>query len=290
MGMFAALLGAGFGIGLWLLAAGIRGTHRDPDADDGPGLLARVTAGRTPLHLAAVIGVAAVVGLLTRWPVGAILAGLATATLPAFLTADGHRARRVARLEAIASWTESLRDTLSAAAGLEQAIAATAPTAPEPIRPDVRALAENIASGMRLPEALRGFAAALADPAADLVVASLLLASGRAARDLAGQLGALAAATREQVAARRRAEVGRAKAATDARIIIGTTLVMAIGLVVFNRGFLHPYDSLAGQAVLAVVGALFTAGFRWLHTISRIPEPERVMAADTAPAPLGGRS
>ena len=59
---------------------------------------------------------------------------------------------------------------------------------------------------------------------------------------------------------------------------MATTLVMAIGLVVFNRSFLHPYDSLSGQIVLAVVGVLFAVGFRWLHRISDIPPGARVMA------------
>jgi tight adherence protein B len=287
MTAFAALCGALVGLGVWMLASGIRGTTA-PQAEPGTGALSRVTRGPAPLYLAAVVVVAAVVGLLTRWPVGAILAGLGVWALPDFLSAERHRVAQVARLEAIASWTESLRDTLVAAAGLEQAIIATAPTAPTPIREQVTLLADAVRAGIRLPAALRAFGAALADPTGDLVVASLLLASTRAARNLADQLGALATATRDDVAARRRAEKGRAKAATDARIVMVTTLVMAVGLIVFNRSFLHPYDSLAGQLVLAVVGVLFAVGFRWLHKISEIPAGERVMALDdptTIPEP-----
>jgi tight adherence protein B len=288
MTAFAALCGALVGLGVWLLASGIRGTTQ-PQPEPGATVLSRITRGRAPLYVAAVVTVAAVVGLLTRWPVGAVLAGLSVWALPDFLAAERQRVAQVARLEAIASWTESLRDTLVAAAGLEQAIIATAPTAPEPIRDQVTLLADAVRAGVRLPVALRTFGASLADPTGDLVVASLLLASTRAARNLADQLGALAVATREDVAARRRAEKGRAKAATDARIVMATTLVMAVGLVVFNRGFLHPYDTLAGQIVLAVVGVLFAVGFRWLHKISDIPPGQRVMALDdpaTVPEPV----
>ncbi len=279
----AALCGALVGLGIWMLIAGIRSSHSTTGEAPSATLL-RITRGRARLYLAAVVGVAAVVGLLTRWPVGAVLSGLGVWALPDFLAAERQRIAQVAQLEAIAGWTESLRDTLAAAAGLEQAIIATAPTAPEPIRAPVVLLADAVQAGVRLPDALRAFGATLADPTGDLVVASLLLASTRAARNLADQLGALAAATREDVAARRRAEKGRAKAATDARIVIGTTLVMAVGLIVFNRSFLHPYDSLAGQIVLAVVGVLFAVGFRWLHKISDIPPRERVMAVDAAAA------
>jgi Flp pilus assembly protein TadB len=199
--------------------------------------------------------------------------------------AERARTARLRRLEAIATWTESLVATLSGAAGLEQTIAATAPTAPSAIRRPVTALGDALRAGVRLPEALRAFAADLDDPVGDTVVAALLLAATQGAGRLSEPLSLLAAATREDVAARRRVEKSHAKAATDARMIIGTTLVMATGLVVFNRGYLTPYDTLAGQVLLALVGTLFAIGFRWLHRLSQQAEPERVLAFDTPAAP-----
>jgi tight adherence protein B len=283
MVLLAVLCGAGVGLGLLLLAGGLRRRPRANNA--GTATLARLTGGRRPVHLAAVLAATAVVGLVTGWLVGGVLAGLAVWALPGVLTgAERARAARLRRLEAIATWTESLRDTLSAAAGLEQTIIATAGTAPAAIRRHVVALAEALRRSVRLPDALRAFATDLADPVADTVVAALLLASTQGAAKLSEPLGLLAAATREDVAAQRRVERSRAKAATDARMIIATTLAMAVGLVVFNRGFLRPYDSVAGQIVLAVVGLLFAVGFRWLHRLSRQAEPDRVLAVqDAAP-------
>lgn len=280
--LVAVLCGAGVGLGLLVLVGGLR---RRPRPDSTPGTaVARVSGGRGPVHLAAVLVAAAVVALVTGWLVGGFLAGLAVWALPAMLTgAERARAARLRRLEAIATWTEGLRDTLSAAAGLEQTIMATAPTAPAAIRPHVVGLAEALRRGVRLPDALRAFAADVADPVADTVVAALLLASTQGAGKLSEPLGLLAAATREDVAAQRRIERSRAKAATDARMIIGTTLAMAVGLVVFNRDFLAPYDSTAGQIMLAFVGLLFAVGFRWLHRLSRQAEPDRVLALDAAP-------
>jgi Flp pilus assembly protein TadB len=110
------------------------------------------------------------------------------------------------------------------------------------------------------------------------VVAALLLAATGHARNLADQLAALAAAAREQAAARLRIQTEWASTRTSVRVIIAITLVMAVVMVAFNRDFLEPYDSAGGQLVLAVVGAMFGAGYWWLAKMSRIPEPPRVLA------------
>ena len=274
--MVAALIGAAFGLGLWLVATGARRMPRPP-ATPLPAMVVRAAVGGGPVRLAATLAAAAVVGLLTRWPVGAVLAALTVWAAPALFSGEKQRATQIARLEAIAGWTELLHATLRGAAGLEQAIVATAPTAPEPFRAPVLALADALRGGTPLPRALRDFADELADPTADVVIAALLLASRQAAGNLGDALAGLAAAARDNVAARRRVEKSRARAATDARLVIATTLVMAVGLVVFNREFLAPYDSVAGQVMLAIVGAMFAIGIRWLHRMSQQAEPARVL-------------
>ena len=64
--------------------------------------------------------------LLTRWVVLAAATGLLVFFAPSLF--GGARSERVAiaRLEGLAAWTESLRDTIAGAVGLEQAIPATA--------------------------------------------------------------------------------------------------------------------------------------------------------------------
>lgn len=271
----AMLLGAGVGLGLYLLFDGARRLPR-PTREDNR--LVRLARSRTPLHLAAVLAATALVGLSTGWPVGGFLAGCAVWALPGVLAgAERRRQARLARLEGVATWTESLVATLGGAAGLEQTIMATAPTAPAPIRTPVTALADALHHGVRLDTALRAFAVDLADPVGDTVVAALLLASTDGASRLAEPLTLLASAAREDVAAQRRVERGRAKATTDAQLIIATTIVMAVGLVVFNRGFLRPYDSATGQVILAGVGGLFALGFRWLHQLARQQEASRLL-------------
>jgi Flp pilus assembly protein TadB len=190
---------------------------------------------------------------------------------------DPNQARRVARIEAIATWTEMLRDTLSAAAGLEQAILATAPIAPTAIRPEITELAARLENGDRLAPSLRHLADQLADPTADLVVAALVLAASQQAKQLGDLLGSLAAAARDQVSMRLRIEAGRARTRTSVRVIVGTTLAFAAVLVLLNRSYLAAYDSVFGQVMLLGVGAAFTAGFTWMARISRLREPARVL-------------
>lgn len=197
--------------------------------------------------------------------------------LPRILGSNVDHQRQLERIEAIASWTEMLRDTLVAAAGLEQAILATASTCPEPIREEVTELAVKLESGERLAAALRDLADQLRDPTADLVVSALVLAAEHQARQLADLLGELAIEAREQATMRMRVDAGRARSRTSVRVIVITTLLFAAGLVVLNREYLNPFDSAFGQLVLLLVGVLFAMAFAWLKKISQFREPERFL-------------
>lgn len=273
----AALLGVGAGIGLLLVVLGWRGT--DPNRPRRT--LTRSAGGvdrRRTLRLALSVAAAVVTGLLTGWMVGAVLVGLAVWALPRVLGRDPEHARRVARIEAIASWTEMLRDTLSAAAGLEQAVLATAPLAPAAIRDEVGELAAEIENGRRLASALRRLGERLDDPVGDLVIAALLLAAEQQTRRLAELLGSLADAARGQASMRMRVEAGRARTRTSVRVIVGTTCAFAVAVVLLNRAYMSAYDSVTGQIVLLGFGALFASGFAWLARIARVTRPDRFLS------------
>lgn len=276
----AGLLGAGAGFGVLLIALGLHGGTGPTPV--GAAVRRWVASWRrrppvSPRGVAVAVVAGVVAGVFTGWVVGAILVAVAAGTLPRVLGRDPDAARRVARIEAVAAWTEMLRDTLSAAAGLEQAILATARTAPEPIRADIAELAVRIERGDPLPGALRELAEDLADPTADLVLSALVLACQHQARQLAALLGDLATEAREQVAMRLRVAAGRSRLRTSVRVIVTTTLAFASGLLLFNRRYLTPYDSAGGQLMLLVVGVLFGVAFWWLARLSRPREPERFL-------------
>jgi Flp pilus assembly protein TadB len=226
---------------------------------------------------AALFGLLGAVGAVTGWVVAAILTVLAVVGLPRILGSNVDHKRHLERIEAIAGWTEMLRDTLVAAAGLEQAILATAPACPEAIREEITELAVRLERGERLAPSLRHLADQLRDPTADLVISALVLAAEHQARQLADLLGELASEAREQASMRMRVEAGRARTKTSVRVIVITTLSFALGLVLLNRGYLAPYDSAFGQIMLLLVGALFAAAFAWLARIARLREPERFL-------------
>jgi tight adherence protein B len=277
MTALAVACGTGIGLGLVAIVAGLRGapfpTFRRAHW--------RISSQKLTARLAGALAAAVLVGALTGWPIGAVLAAGAAWTLPGLLGGGPSRTHSVARVEAIAVWTEMLRDTLAGAAGLEQAILATAPVAPAPIRPEVTALAARLSSD-RLAPSLRAFAADLADPTADLVVVALLLAAEHEARQLGPLLGSLAQAARDQVNMRLRVEAGRARTRTSVRVVVGATLFMAAALVVLNRSYLAPYGSAGGQLALALVGWCFAGAFAWLTRLARPAERDRVLDPDRA--------
>ena len=64
--------------------------------------------------------------LLTRWIVAGVGIGLLVAFWDKIAGSSKVEKLGISRLEALAAWTESLRDTIAGAIGLEQAIPATA--------------------------------------------------------------------------------------------------------------------------------------------------------------------
>lgn len=267
------LLGLGVGCGLLLVVHAWRAPAVRPRKR-------RPYAGRWTL---VAVGAGVLAWVVTGWIAGGLLAGVAAWSLPHLLGSGTAQRERTARIEGTAGWTEMLRDTLAAAAGLEQTIQATAPAAPHAIRPQVTAMAVRLERGEPLADALRHLADDLEDPTADLVIAALLLSAQHPARQLSPLLGELAATARAQVEMRHRVEAGRARIRTTQRVVVATTFTFVAGLILLNPAFLTPYDTAAGQVVLLVIGGLFAVAFAWLRRIARIEEPERFFDAGKSP-------
>lgn len=279
MRALVALFGAGVGIAVLLLAGGLRAPVR-PDRP-ARAQRRRARAGVSAMRIAGVLAAAALVGAVTRWPVAAALAAVAAWALPAVLGPDRAQRRALERVEAIAAWAEDLSGTLRAAAGIEQTILQTAAVAPAQIHPELNRLAEALRAGIRLPDALRAFAADLADPTADMVVNVLLQAAQYQARDIATGLSGVGRAARRQASSRLRVATGRSRTRTSTRIVICVVLISVVLLTMFARDFLAPYGSAVGQLILAVLGAMFGGALVWMVRTGRIPDLPRILTGTT---------
>jgi tight adherence protein B len=230
----------------------------------------------TRLRLAAGVGAGLLVEVALGWPVAALLVAAGVVLLPPLLGSRRAARRQEARLEAVATWAEMLRDNLRAASGLQQAIVATATAPPEAILPEVTRLAADLSRRIPLTIALHTFAATLGDPVADLVVGQLTLAATAQAGQLSKTLSTVADQAREHVAMRLDVEADRAGIRTQIRMVIVTTVLLAAGLILFRRPFLHPYDTLTGQLVLVVIGAGGFGAFALLARLSRFAQAPRL--------------
>jgi Flp pilus assembly protein TadB len=276
-------LGATIGLGIFLLVVFFVG--QEPGHDElTPGRsrsLADIdfksTTVRAALAGLTFLGVMAA----TEWIVMALaLAGLVFFWKRIFGGAASER-HAIERLEGLTAWTESLRDTIAGAVGLEQAIPATAVNAAPVIRPSLNLLVDRLRVRESLPVALMKFADDLDDPSADLIIAALVLNSRLRGPGLRDVLSALSESSREELDLRRRVEGSRRSTRRSVQIVVGVTLLVSGLLVLFNQDYLEPYDSTSGQLVLIAVIGLFGLGVLWLRRLAGVETPERFLVQST---------
>jgi hypothetical protein len=266
------LAGLGFGAGLLLVLAGWRGWAPRPRRA-WPVPWARLGAG---------VATGLAVLVVTRWLAVAVALGVAAGCWRQLF--GGARAARasIERLQALAAWTESLRDLVATGARLPEALPASRAAAGASLEQPLTSLVERLRSREPLDSALHAFAADLDDVSADLVVAALLLNSGAQGRQLHAVLSALARSARQELTVRRAVEAERRSTRRGVRIVLVVTVTMALGLKVLNPGYVAPYHTATGQLVLAVVVAVFAAGFGWLQQLARLPMAGRFLVTTAA--------
>jgi Flp pilus assembly protein TadB len=280
----AATVFGGLGVAVVLLIAAVAGVPVNSARRQATAPPRRRWSGGSGRRVAGALAVGLLVAVVTRWPVATVAATVLVAAWPWLLGSAATDRAATMRLEALATWTESLRDTIAGAVGLEQAIPATAGGAHRSIRPQLTRLCGRLDARKPLVAALRQFADDMDDASADLVVAALVLNAGLRGPGLHSTLSALATSTREELDMRRRVEAGRRGIRQGARIVVGVTAGVVATLAAFNRDYFAPYGTPVGQLVLAVVVAVFAAGFVWLRRLSMFDLPARILASvDASP-------
>jgi Flp pilus assembly protein TadB len=196
-------------------------------------------------------------------------------SLPIRTSVDTRDEREI--VEALAVWTEQLRDTIAGASGIEQAITVTARTAPPLLRPAVERLSARIGF-TPLQHAVREFASEVDHPLADFVAAALITAAENQVREMGSLLGHLAQCCRDDVSMRTRVWVARARTRSAVRIIAVVVVVFVLGLILLDPDYLEPYGTPTGIAVAVLIAGMFAGSFAAMKRLGRIENPVRFIA------------
>ncbi|MTB89261.1 type II secretion system F family protein [Aeromicrobium senzhongii] len=274
--LLVMLLGAVIGAGVLLVVFGMS-DHEPAPLRSSHSLGDRVKGSARRALLG--VGAGLLILVLTSWPVLAVAVGLLVWFSPMLFGGLASEKRAMSRLEGLAAWTESLRDTIAGAVGLEQAIPATAYAASPAIQPALIRLTDRLRVRTNLSTALQGFADDIDDPSADLIVATLILNARLRGPGLREVLTSLAKSARSDLDMRRRIAASRSSTRRSVQIVIGVTVAFVLGLAIFNRSYVEPYSTPIGQLVLLVVIGLFGAGFIWMRRLSEFEMPERFLLA-----------
>ncbi len=231
---------------------------------------------------------AAIVGLLIFVVSGWVLPGLVVSIGALWAIRNYQRRDRtsdaeIARLDALASWIENVRDVLMAGEQPVGAISSTVGACPPIIRPHIRRLAAGL-SRQDPDLVFRRFADDLDDPLADLVAAGLAIAIRRGARTVP-VLTALAEQTRQAVDRRRLIEAERAPTRREIQALTLIMSTLVILLMVFGRSsYLDSYDTTTGQIVLGTLIGAYALLLVRVQKLAAFPRPGRFLSAGS----LGG--
>jgi tight adherence protein B len=220
--------------------------------------------------------VAAAVIVMVGSPAVALVGLVAGSYAPvAFHRARG-RAQRSARRQCWPDAIELLAGAVRAGDTLPVAVAVVAGRGPEALRPAFRALVSDHRVSGDFAGALDRLGAALADPTADRVVATLLIAHRVGGRELGRVLRTLGAFLREDLAVRKEVEARQSWTLVAARVAAAAPWLVVL-LVASRAQGAAAYDSVTGLFVLAGGAVATVVGYRIMIALGRLPEEPRVL-------------
>lgn len=229
----------------------------------GAGVALAVTAGAATI---------AVIGSLAVASIAAVAAGVAPATYY-------RRRRRTLRADRRRAWPEAvdlLAGAVRAGDTLPVAIGVVAERGPTPLRPVFGAVVRDHRVSGDLVGALDRMGATVADPVADRVVRTLVLAHRVGGRELGRLLRTLAEFLREDLANRREIASRQSWTVVAARVSAAAPWLVLL-LVAGRPQGARAFDSAGGVVVLAAGAAVTVVGYRLMLRIGRLPEEPRVL-------------
>jgi tight adherence protein B len=207
-----------------------------------------------------------------------LVALVAGAYAPVAYYRSRRRTLRRARQQCWPEAIELLAGAVRAGDTLPAAVAVVAERGPEPLRPAFRAVVADHRVSGDFTGALERVGHALADPTADRVVATLVIAHRVGGRELGRVLRTLGAFLREDLAVRKEIVARQSWTLVAARVAAAAPWLVLV-LVASRPQGARAYDSFAGLVVLAVGAVATVVGYRLMVMLGRLPEEPRVLLA-----------
>jgi len=278
-----AVLGILLALGLLGIGRLIRGLPLLPALRTGERV--RYTSNRLSAHeqrtLIAGAAVGLVVVLVTRNLVFGVIVGAGVVLWP--MVVGGGKAERaaLAKLEALAQWTEALRDLAQKGSGLESVIPRTVDTASDVLVGPLRLMSRRLSVKVPLPEALSLFADEVDDASADTVVAALALSARQRRGRLSDVLGTLSEALRDELEQRTKVMRERNVIRREAAQVAVLTGVLVVGASLFAPPSLPVEGGSAAQVLPLVLAIAFVFVFSRVRKLAE-PEPQpRFLSSST---------
>lgn len=255
----------------------------------GPGRTAAQRRTHQGMLIVAVC-IGAATWLLTGWPIGGLIVGLAIPGVPWLFSASTAEKKAIARLSALEAWTRRVSDYVRNGIGLQAAIIATSRTAPPLLEVEVRTLAARLQAGTDPATALRAFAEDLNDYSCDEVVAPLILQLSDAGEGLHNALTDIAHGLSEEITTRSTVDSERSTARYTVRFLTGATIALLV-FGALNSSYASPYKSVLGQTILTALAVLYIVLMLWIRSLS-LPErlPRLLRAEDAKPVAADDRT
>lgn len=234
--------------------------------------------------LAAVVVALAVLGGIAAFAVfGGALPAVATAGFAATFPLASYRVRRRARrAAAMDAWPRLLEElrilTSSLGRSIPQALFDVGRRAPEELRPAFAAAHREWLLSTDFQRSLRVLKANLADPTADAVCETLLVAHEVGGTDLDRRLEALVDDRVQDTQGRKDARAKQAGARFARRFVLIVPAGMALAGMSVGTGR-AAYETASGQLLVVLAIAMVVGCWAWAGRIMALPEEQRVFDA-----------
>jgi tight adherence protein B len=235
-------------------------------------------------ELAAIIAALSVAGALAAYAVfGGPLPALATAAFAATFPLASYRVRRrTRRAAAMDAWPRLLEElrilTASLGRSIPQALFEVGRRAPEELRPAFAAARREWLLSTDFARTVRVLEAGWADPTADAVCETLLVAHEVGGTDLDRRLEALIADRVQDTQGRKDARAKQAGARFARRFVLIVPAGMALAGMSVGTGR-AAYQTASGQLLVVLAIALVVGCWLWAGRIMTLPEEQRVFDA-----------